>query len=220
MRIKKLVIILLLIPFFLVGCSKEQTDKKEALDVAGASWPIFRGDAMLTGWTTEELPDKLDLLWTFQTGSWIIGSPVFGDGLVFTGSADGKVYGLDLTDGRKIWEYDTEDDIEASPLLLEGAVYVGNLSGDFFCLDALSGELRWKYTCDNSIYGSATWVRMPGREETCVLVGSYDNRVYCLRADTGELRWRYAARRARVALIDEGLMTKSRPGVWQLAAAT
>jgi len=34
----------------------------------------------------------------------------------------------------------------------------------------------------------------------------------------GELRWRYAARRARVALIDEGLMTKTRPGVWQLAS--
>lgn len=33
----------------------------------------------------------------------------------------------------------------------------------------------------------------------------------------GELRWRYAARRARVALIDEGLMRKDRPGVWQLA---
>jgi hypothetical protein len=32
----------------------------------------------------------------------------------------------------------------------------------------------------------------------------------------GELRWRYAARRARVALIAEGLMTKSQPGVWQL----
>lgn len=33
----------------------------------------------------------------------------------------------------------------------------------------------------------------------------------------GELRWRYAARRARMALIDEGLMTKAKPGVWQLA---
>jgi len=33
----------------------------------------------------------------------------------------------------------------------------------------------------------------------------------------GELRWQYAARRARVALIDEGLMTRSRPGVWELA---
>ena len=33
----------------------------------------------------------------------------------------------------------------------------------------------------------------------------------------GELRWHYAARRARIALINEGLMTKGRPGVWQLA---
>ena len=33
----------------------------------------------------------------------------------------------------------------------------------------------------------------------------------------GELRWRYAARRARVALMDEGLMTKGTPGLWQLA---
>jgi hypothetical protein len=33
----------------------------------------------------------------------------------------------------------------------------------------------------------------------------------------GELRWRYAARRARVALIDDGLMIKTTPGVWRLA---
>lgn len=33
----------------------------------------------------------------------------------------------------------------------------------------------------------------------------------------GELRWRYAARRARQALIAEGAMTRSRPGVWALA---
>jgi hypothetical protein len=33
----------------------------------------------------------------------------------------------------------------------------------------------------------------------------------------GELRWRYAARRARIALIAEGLMTKTTPGVWKLA---
>jgi hypothetical protein len=33
----------------------------------------------------------------------------------------------------------------------------------------------------------------------------------------GELRWRYAARRARQALISDGLMTRGGgPGVWQL----
>ena len=35
----------------------------------------------------------------------------------------------------------------------------------------------------------------------------------------GEPRWQYAARRARVALINEGLMTKGAPGVWKLADA-
>jgi hypothetical protein len=33
----------------------------------------------------------------------------------------------------------------------------------------------------------------------------------------GELRWRYAARRARQALIAEGVMARGRPGVWRLS---
>jgi Mrr N-terminal domain len=39
------------------------------------------------------------------------------------------------------------------------------------------------------------------------------------RTPEGELRWRYAARRARQALIAEGLMAKSRPGLWELTSA-
>lgn len=39
------------------------------------------------------------------------------------------------------------------------------------------------------------------------------------RTPEGELRWRYAARRARQALIADGLMAKARPGVWELTAA-
>jgi hypothetical protein len=35
----------------------------------------------------------------------------------------------------------------------------------------------------------------------------------------GELRWRYAARRARQQLVQEGLMARSRPGIWELTAA-
>ena len=36
------------------------------------------------------------------------------------------------------------------------------------------------------------------------------------RTPEGELRWRYAARRARQALIADGLMAKTRPGLWEL----
>jgi hypothetical protein len=35
----------------------------------------------------------------------------------------------------------------------------------------------------------------------------------------GEPRWQYAARRARQVLINEGLMSKGRPGVWELTPA-
>ena len=38
----------------------------------------------------------------------------------------------------------------------------------------------------------------------------------CEATPQGELRWRYAARRARVALVDEGVMTNTKPNVWEL----
>ncbi len=37
------------------------------------------------------------------------------------------------------------------------------------------------------------------------------------RTPDGELRWHLAARKARIALIERGTMTKGRPGVWALA---
>lgn len=37
------------------------------------------------------------------------------------------------------------------------------------------------------------------------------------RTPEGEPRWQYAARRARVALINEGLMAKGVPGMWTLS---
>ena len=33
----------------------------------------------------------------------------------------------------------------------------------------------------------------------------------------GELRWHYAARRARLSMIKDGLMSKGAPGVWTLS---
>ncbi len=184
----------IVIPFalavLLIACAKKES-KEKILDVESASWPIYRGDSMLSGIADDELPEELVLLWSFRTDSWIISSPVIGFGRVYIGSSDGKLYSINLTDGSKVWEFDTGDDIEASPLLLDAAIYVGNLSGEFFSLDAHTGQVRWRYKCTNSIYGSANWVRSPKDHRPLILVGSYDNRVYCLDAETGKLNWSY-----------------------------
>jgi outer membrane protein assembly factor BamB len=190
MRKFKITIIVLLLPVLAASCTKKDVEKK-ILNVEAAKWPIFRGDPTLSGIAKDRIPDKLSLLWSFQTGSEVISSPVLGFGRVYIGSTDGKVYSVDLSDGHKIWEFDTEDDIEASPLLLDDAVYIGNLSGNFFCLDAHTGQVQWKYKIGNSIYGSANWVKRQKSEETLIFVGAYDNKMYCFGATTGKLKWTY-----------------------------
>jgi len=190
MRKCRHIALLFLIPVLLASCSKKEGQEK-VLDVETVRWPIYRGDSRLSGIAEGELPEELTLLWSFQTESWIISSPVLGFGRVYIGSSDGKLYSLSLTDGSKVWEFDTGDDIEASPLLLDEAIYVGNLSGEFFSLDAHTGQVRWRYKCTNSIYGSANWVRSPKDQKHLILVGSYDNRIYCLDAATGKLNWSY-----------------------------
>lgn len=186
----KYIVMLLVLPILLCTCAKKEMGES-IMDVEGASWPIFRGDSSLSGIAQDRVPDKLSLLWSFNTKSYIISSPVIGSESVYIGSTDGNVYSLDLLTGQELWTFDTEDDIEASPLLLENAVYIGNLSGEFFCLDALSGQEIWRYKCGSSIYGSANWVRDPNGPGFWILVGSYDNRMYCLDATTGELKWVY-----------------------------
>jgi len=154
-------------------------------------WPIFRGDQSLTGFAKGSIPDKLRLLWTFRSGDEIRSSPVVGRGRVFIGSADGKIYALNLIDGKKIWEFDTGNAIEAPPLLVNETVYIGSLSGIFYALNAGSGELKWKYETGNRIAGSANWIPAGKGKGIRILVGSYDNMMHCVDSDSGKKVWTY-----------------------------
>ena len=182
-------IILWIIPLLISTCTRQEKELPKNLE--NASWPIFRGDSQLSGIAQDPLPDNLTLLWSFETGSAVIASPVVGMGRVFVGSTDGKVYGLNLADGKKVWSFDTEDDIEASPLLLDQTLFIGSLSGDFFALDAGNGQMKWKYAIESDLMGSANWAVSDDGQKKWILVGSYDASLYCFEAGTGELRWKY-----------------------------
>lgn len=187
-RFKMAVMIFLVL---LLACQKKRDVERRPKNIELASWPIFRGDAKLSGVAEDTLPDQLSLIWSFKTEHEIISSPVIGFGRVYIGSTDGKVYSIDLLDGRAVWTFDTGDDVEASPLLLDQTIFIGSLNGDFYALNARTGEVEWKYSIGFEIYGSANWVRDPDSQETSVLVGSYDSQLYCFRAKTGKLKWTY-----------------------------
>jgi len=166
----------IIIIFFclLCGCTAKKYTEHTTEYHGAEFWPIFRGDQNLSGVAAVQLPDNMNLLWSFTTGAAIISSPVIGYGNVYVGSTDGKVYAIGLRNGKKIWEFDTDDDIEASPLLLDHTLYIGNLNGNFFSLDAQTGRIGWTYKISGDIMGSANWVAVPGSAKKLVLVGSYD----------------------------------------------
>jgi outer membrane protein assembly factor BamB len=154
-----------------VGCGEEGSPvgvegESEATIAAlrAARWPMFHGDPALTGLAGGTLPDRLDLVWRFETRGAVKSSPVIGDGRVFVGSDDGCVYAIDFVRGGKVWAYETEGGVEAAPLLLEGTVYVGGTDGFLYALDAATGRLKWKYETGSQILGAANWARPAGSD--------------------------------------------------------
>ena len=154
---------------------------------------MFRGSQALLGTAPGELPDKLDLIWSFKTQGPVKSSAAVVGGRVFIGSDDGNLYGLELSTGKKIWSAKTDGGLESSPLVLDGRVYVGSSDNSIYAFAANDGKLLWKYVTGDKILGSPNWVKSPSGDTNWVLVGSYDFKLYCLDAATGRSNWVYEA---------------------------
>ncbi|MDP6779028.1 MAG: PQQ-binding-like beta-propeller repeat protein [Candidatus Latescibacteria bacterium] len=173
-------------------CSQPDVGEDPAQGLESASWPIFRGDAALSGIAEDAVPDDLRLLWTFETADEIVSTPAIGHGRIYVSSTDARVYALDATDGSEVWRFEAGDAVEASPMLLDTTLYVGSLEGALFALDTETGQARWRADFGSAVHGSAN--RATADTGALVLVGCYDNRMYCFDAASGDRRWAYQAR--------------------------
>ncbi|HLX63520.1 MAG TPA: PQQ-binding-like beta-propeller repeat protein [Planctomycetota bacterium] len=146
-------------------------------------FPVFHGDAALTGYVDADLPDKPDVLWhrKISEGLPIKSSPVVGGGRVYVGSYDDNLYALNFKDGSVAWKGETGGSIDGSPCYAEGKVFVG--SGDHFvyAFDAKDGKLLWKFETGDGIKGGTNYV------DGKIIVGSYDNKLYCFDAKAAKV---------------------------------
>lgn len=162
-----------------------------AAQVAGADcWPLYRGNAQLTGNTPVVLQPPFKLLWTYKTGDAIKSSPVICGDMIYIGSNDGFLYAL-TTAGKLKWKFNAGTSVESPPLILRNTVYFGSLEGILFAVDSGSGKLKWKYKTDGQISGSANFITRHSGKQTCILVGSYDYNLHCVDAATGKGIWKY-----------------------------
>lgn len=119
-------------------------------------WPMYRGDARRSGYTSDLLPGELALAWTYKpthppASAWPRDermqfdrtSPVvIAEGLVcFGNSVDGKVTALDATTGEEKWSFFTEGPVRFAPAIWKDRLFVGSDDGFLYCLSLNDGSL-------------------------------------------------------------------------------
>jgi outer membrane protein assembly factor BamB len=151
-----------------------------------ADWPVFRGDALMTGVGGAKLPDQLEVRWVFKTGEGkkadaIESAPAVIGGVVYVSSLDKHLYAIELATGKQKWKTKLNY-MKASPAVKGDRVYVGDLNGVFYCLNAADGKVVWKFEVDGEIDASANF------HGDNIIFGSHDSNLYCLSPD-GKKVW-------------------------------
>ncbi len=78
-------------------------------------------------------PKSGEPLWQFTTKGRVDGSPVVAGKRVLFGSADGRIYGLDLQTGQKVWQYEAGGSFLASPAIAAGRMVIASDDGVIYC---------------------------------------------------------------------------------------
>ena len=152
---------------------------------AGDDWPGFRGNPQLTGVAAGAVPEKLELLWTFEAGDGIESTAALARGRAYLTSLDGYLYALDLEEGNVRWKYRAGAEIKSSPALADSTVFFGDEAGVFHAVDAATGAQKWVFRAGAGIVSSANFVGAR------VFFGSYDQHLYCLSTAAGDSLWKF-----------------------------
>jgi hypothetical protein len=107
-------------------------------------------------------------------------------GKVFFGNAEGRVYAVDVADGRVAWAVQTGAAVWNSPVVHEGVVVIGSRDGKVYAIEADAGKVKWAAQTGGPLLSSPALDVSANR----VYVGSEDMHVYALDFHSGAQLWR------------------------------
>lgn len=119
-----------------------------------------------------------------------VGSSIAVDnGLVYTSSKNGFVYGLNENTGAIVWSSpagpQSDGNISSEVVSDAGILYVGSIDKSLYAFNSTTGALLWRYTTGRTIMST------PAIANGVVYFASFDQKIYALDANTGALLWSY-----------------------------
>lgn len=106
-------------------------------------------------------------------------------GVVFVGSADGRLCAVDAETGAARWSFKTNDIVRSTPAVADGVVVFGSRDNHVYAVDAKTGALKWKHDTGDCVVSS------PVVDAGNVYIGSRSADLFAFEASTGKVKWRY-----------------------------
>ncbi|GHU54135.1 serine/threonine protein kinase [Bacteroidia bacterium] len=166
------------------------------------SWPLFRGDPGLSGYTAIALPDKPALLWSYNSESRTSSSPVVYNQTAYWSDKRGHIYGVD-GDGKLCFDYRFETAVDATPMIQDSVLYIGRIDGFMSALSLTSKDTLWNFETMGQISASPNIGSFEGKQ--AVVFGSYDNFLYIIDKESGR----------ELNSFESGYYINGAVGLWQ-----
>jgi eukaryotic-like serine/threonine-protein kinase len=110
-------------------------------------------------------------------------SPVYHNGVIYIGSANGMLYAIDHKSGKELWHFKTNQRIRSTPAVYKNNIYFGSWDGNVYAVSIKSGREIWQFDCGGIIQSS------PAVGAGNIFIGSRSAKIFALNAETGEQKW-------------------------------
>jgi eukaryotic-like serine/threonine-protein kinase len=118
-------------------------------------------------------------------GDFQYNSPQLVDGVLYTASTIGVVYGLDPATGTIKWQFQAGGPVATTPAVVNGTVYFGCDDHNFYAVDLATAQLKWEFAVGGPTDSGPTVLN------GIVYFAGGDGNMYALDAGSGAVVWKF-----------------------------
>ncbi len=120
--------------------------------------------------------------WAIDLDGPIQSDPLRVGETLYVSSLDGRLYALNVANGKKRWTFPTKGQFIGSPVFADGTLYVASTDHNLYAIDATTGKPRWHFDSEAPLFAT------PAVAKSIVCIGGKEA-IYGIDRASGERRW-------------------------------